>query len=204
MRRRNLVIGIFSSIALSACSQGWQTAYDNNPSVGQSADWSVKKIVVSVPGNLSVSEADLFSPNADIVWRGEPLGDRRAQVRRMFIDAATLSVASITDDGRAVDLHITVNHFHATTEKTRTTFNAAGVHNISFAINILDSNTSAVLASEADVDADLVAFSGETARVAEAAGQTQRVRIVQHLAQVISGWLGTGPDVRKSFSRVGR
>ncbi|MEM6341228.1 MAG: hypothetical protein AAF729_08760 [Pseudomonadota bacterium] len=35
-------------------------------------------------------------------------------------------------------------------------------------------------------------------------GQTQKVRIRDHLSRVIRGWLGVGPDPRGVFTGVGR
>ena len=42
-----------------------------------------------MPRSLKVSEANTFKPRADIVWRGEALGDRYQQVEAIFADAMT-------------------------------------------------------------------------------------------------------------------
>jgi hypothetical protein len=34
-------------------------------------------------------------------------------------------------------------------------------------------------------------------------GQTQKSQITAHLRATIAGWLGAGPDARRSFSRMG-
>ncbi len=196
-------LGVFAAFALSACTQVWETNYDQNPSAEQSKGWRLNTVSVDVPRTLTVTEANTFSAEADIVWRGELPGDRYAQVERIMREAIEKGAAGLRNRGRAVDLRVTVTRFHAVTDRTRRQLSAAGVHNINFAIQVVDARSGAVLAAEPDVSADLVAFSGQQALDAEAAGQTQRVRIVNHVANVIAGWLGTGPDVRQSFSRVG-
>ncbi|WP_299206890.1 DUF6778 family protein [uncultured Tateyamaria sp.] len=196
-------MGVFAAFALSACTQVWETNYDQNPSAEQSKGWRLNTVSVDVPRTLTVTEANTFSAEADIVWRGELPGDRYAQVERIMREAIEKGAAGLRNRGRAVDLRVTVTRFHAVTDRTRRQLSAAGVHNINFAIQVVDARSGAVLAAEPDVSADLVAFSGQQALDAEAAGQTQRVRIVNHVANVIAGWLGTGPDVRQSFSRVG-
>ena len=35
-------------------------------------------------------------------------------------------------------------------------------------------------------------------------GNTQRVRIVDHIARVTAGWFGMGPDQRRKFTSIGR
>lgn len=196
-------LGVFAAFALSACTQVWETSYDQNPSAEQSSGWRLNSVSVDVPRTLTVTEANTFSAEADIVWRGEHPGDRHAQVERIMREAVEKGAAGLQNRGRPVDLRITVDRFHAVTDRTRRQLSAAGVHNINFAIQVVDARSGVVLAAEPDVSADLVAFSGQQALDAEAAGQTQRVRIVDHVANVIAGWLGTGPDVRQTFSRVG-
>ncbi|KIC44941.1 hypothetical protein RA29_21095 [Tateyamaria sp. ANG-S1] len=192
------------ALALSACERKWETSYNQNPTPEQSAAWRLNAVSVDVPRTLTVSEADNFSAaDGDIVWRGEPPGDRYIQVQRIMQEAVETGAATLSSHGRPVNVNVTVNQFHALTEMARARLTVSGVHNINFDIAVVDARTGAVLASEAGVSADLVAFSGQDAVRAEAAGQSQRVRIVSHVSNVVAGWLGTGPDVRQTFSRIG-
>ena len=52
-----------------------------------SADWDVQEIIIDVPAELTVSEANRLKPRADIVWREDPLGDRHAQVQAIMAEA---------------------------------------------------------------------------------------------------------------------
>jgi hypothetical protein len=54
------------------------------------------------------------------------------------------------------------------------------------------------------VRASLLANTGTNAIVAARAGQTERARIVDHIAATTAGWLGVGPDARGSFVSIGR
>ena len=45
------------------------------------AGYNVTDVVVDVPAELTVSEANRFLPGSDIVWREDPMGDRKAQVK---------------------------------------------------------------------------------------------------------------------------
>jgi len=49
----------------------------------------IQTIRIDVPRTLEVSEKNRFYPGGDIVWRGEPMGDRYMQVGAIFEDAAT-------------------------------------------------------------------------------------------------------------------
>ena len=49
--------------------------------------YDVVAVNVDVPKTLKVSEANMYYPVADIVWRGEPRGDRHAQVKAIFQEA---------------------------------------------------------------------------------------------------------------------
>jgi len=189
---------------LASCAGGsWETSYHDviDPKVARG--WRVVDVDVTVPRSLTVSEANSFAPNADIVWRGDPPGDRYEQIDKILTNALKKGVSGLKGP-RPVRLLVTVQQFHAVTEKTRRVLSNAGVHNIIFTAQIVDAKTGAPLSPVDTIKADLVAFSGEQALAAEREGQTQKVRITNHVARVIAGWLGTGPDIRGTFTRSGR
>ncbi len=151
-------------------------------------DVRVTDIKITVPRSLTVSEANRYLPKADIVWRGDQIGDRHAQVAAIF-DTAITRGAQMVNGTLPVSLDIKVTRFHALTEKAR--YSVGGVHNIDFELTLRDPETGAALADTRFVRADLDGFGGQQAINAEARGQTQKVRITNHLAEVIRQELTT-------------
>lgn len=148
----------------------------------------VENVIVRVPRALSVSEANRYLPSSDIVWRGDPIGDRHAQIATIFHGAMEQGTAAL-DGATPVELDIEVSRFHALTEKAR--YTTGGVHNINFILTLRHAETGALLGEPRRVRADLDAFGGRQALAAEARGQTQKVRITNHLAEVIRQELTT-------------
>ncbi len=142
----------------------------------------VTEINVLVPQTLKVSERNSYYPGGDIVWRGDAIGNRHQQVKAIFDTALSQGTAQM-DGIVPVRLDIRVDRFHALTEKARYTI--GGVHSIIFVLQIRDLSTGLALGEPRLVKADLDAFGGQQALRAEARGQTQKVRITNHLAEVI-------------------
>lgn len=143
---------------------------------------TVEDISVVVPKTLEVSEKHLYLPAADIVWREDPIGDRHAQVRTIFQAAMKQGTESMSG-ATPVSLYVQVMRFHALTEKAR--FTVGGVHSIKFGLAVRDLNTGQLLGEPRIIEADLQAFGGRQAMRAVQRGQTQKVRITDHLAEVI-------------------
>lgn len=196
------------ALGLSACSSvgtsakaPWQlfapegevTRLDTGPVLGggpvlpltpAAAGYVIRDVQIEVPRDLTVSEANTYLPRADIVWRGDLPGDRHAQIAALFRDGMSDGLAQLADAGtRPVTLMITVRRFHGVTEKAR--YNMGGVHNIVFDMALVDPGTGALLAPVREVAADLREPGGNEAIALDAAGQTQRVRLRAHLAQVL-------------------
>lgn len=142
----------------------------------------VTEIEVRVPRSLKVSERNSYLPGGDIVWHGDPPGDRHAQVAAVVLEGLQDGVRDL-DGPRGVRLLVEVTRFHALTPKARYTF--GGVHAIQFRLTVLDSETGETLVADRFVKADFRALGGEAALAAEARGLTQKRRIVDHLARVI-------------------
>ncbi|MEP5729616.1 MAG: DUF6778 family protein [Sulfitobacter sp.] len=142
----------------------------------------VAGINVTVPQQLVVSEANSYYPNADIVWRGDPVGNRYTQVQTIFetaFQAGTAQMNGPTD----VTLEVELTRFHSVTEKTR--YSVGGVHNMVFNLTVRRASTGEILAPKREVRADLPALGGRAAIEADRIGQTQKVRVTDFLAQVI-------------------
>lgn len=147
------------------------------------AELNVVRYNIDVPKALLVSEADVFLPNADIVWHGDPAGDRHAQVTAIFAAALERGTADMAL-GYPVMVNIEVEKFHALTPKTRAT--VGGNFAMWFMMTVLDAQTGAVLDGPRLVIADTPASGGRRALREEAQGITQKVVIEARLAEVIA------------------
>ena len=191
MKRSGIIAAVTASLALAACGGApTETATRNAPAdfatprvAPVAASVKVTAVKVSVPRTLEVSEANRFYPGGDIVWREDPPGDRHAQVQAIVEAAMLKGVRAVEGEGRPVVLDIEVTRFHALTEKTRNT--VGGVHALQFTMQYRDPETGAALNAPRFVKADFKGFGGKAAKAAERAGQTQKVRITDHLAGVI-------------------
>ncbi|MBL4917893.1 DUF6778 family protein [Szabonella alba] len=151
--------------------------------------YDVREINVTVPDDLRVSEANMYYPMADIVWRGEPRGDRHQQVRAIFAEAFGLGTGHMKS-GPAVIVDAEVTRFHSLTEKTRYTF--GGVHAIRYRLTLRDAASGAVIDGPRLIVADVKASGGSRAIAEDQAGRTQRVVIVERLRA----------SIRQELSRV--
>ena len=144
--------------------------------------YAVREVRVEVPRALVVSEANLFYPVADIVWRGEPRGDRHDQIHRIFTEALGFGTAGMATGPEAI-VEVQVRRFHALTEKTR--FTVGGVHSVRFDLTVRDARSGAILEGPRYVIADVKAAGGRKALEEDQIGRTQRVVIIENLSQVI-------------------
>jgi hypothetical protein len=145
-------------------------------------DWSLASLVVNVPRSLTVSEdAHLLKPRADIVWRGDPPGDRYVQIEGILRGALEGQLAQM-GGSVPVEVQIDVTRFHAQTERVR--YTVGGQHEIEFFVTVRHAETGAILSGPRHVDLTFRAYGGQAAIEAEARGETQRVRITQRVA----GW----------------
>ena len=178
---------VFTTVLLAAgCTitqpptRGQAGVQDLLPALG--AGIAVQKVDVSVPRSLSVSEANTIKPAADIVWHGEALGDRHAQVQRIVQNAAQRAAAPFSK-GHPVVVDVQVLRFHALTPKTRQSF--GGKHDLFYALTIRDAATGAVLHQSEKVNATVRAAGGAKAKAEEAMGRSQAVVIHEALVASI-------------------
>ncbi len=190
-----ITAALIAALSLSACG-GLDTATRNAPLEQQSvatrgstphiapvASVQVVDFRVNVPQSLVVSEANLYYPPGDIVWRGDAPGNRHAQVGAIF-DSALRSAAPAVQGAQPVVAEISVLRFHALTEKAQYTI--GGIHSIKFTLTLKDPATRAVIAPPRLIEADLRAYGGSKALEAERRGLGQKARITRHLTNVIA------------------
>ncbi len=198
-----MLMGAAALVALAGCAGNWEVAYEEpiNPAVSRA--WVVQDVQVSVPNTLSVStNPNILAPAEDIVWYGDPEGDRRAQVASIMDAGITRG----TDDlvgGTPVVIGVTVERFHAVTPSA-TSIAPSAVHQISYTAQVFNAATLAPVTAPQPIVADLDAYVGAAAVVNAVEGNTEKLRITEHLAQVTRGWLGVGPDPRREFGGIGR
>jgi hypothetical protein len=192
MRLVKLIAALTLGFGLSACASV-ETATRNAPlemdAVAPAAvSFDVAEVRVSVPRSLKVSEANRYLPGGDIVWREDPPGDRHAQVAAILDAALRQGVDGLPEGGVPAVLDVELSKFHALSEKARYTI--GGVHAIQFTYTLRDPGTGAALTEPRFVKADFKAFGGNKAIAAERQGLTQKVRITEHVANVIRAELG--------------
>lgn len=168
--------------AAPATSEVALTANTAQRRVVLAPQYNVVAINIMVPYDLKVSEANSYYPLADIVWRGEPLGDRHQQVRAIFTEAFGLGTGHMKS-GPQVLVEAKVERFHSLTEKTRYSF--GGMHSLRFELTVRDATTNAVIEGPRTVIADIKASGGTQAIAEDQAGRTQRVVIIEQLRAVI-------------------
>lgn len=187
MKPIKLIILAVLVLGISACSQSSQVSR-NEPLTTQlvgpkpTVTYDVQDVRISVPDSLSVSEANVYYPSADIVWRGDNFGKRHEQVQAIFQSAMDRGVEKLNGT-QAVVVNIEVTRFHSLTERAR--YTVGGVHSIKFKMSLRDAQTGALIGTPRLVEANLKAFGGKKAVAAEHRGLTQKVRISNHLAEVI-------------------
>lgn len=187
-----LKIVAFGAIAaaLTACSS-MDTVTRNTPleapRVGVQAapqvlrDYSLHSIRFAVPADMTVSEANSYYPIADIVWRGDPLGNRSQQINEIF-QTSILAAGQGLTGARPVTVDVELARFHSLTERTR--YSVGGVHSIKFDLTVRDAATGQVLEPTRRINGDLAALGGFAALAADNEGQTQKARITTHLTSL--------------------
>lgn len=151
---------------------------------------------VTAPDSLRVSEANMYYPLGDVVWREDAPGNRLRQIEDIFKTAFKRGAEGV-DGAVPVVANIEITRFHALTEKARYTI--GGVHSLKFKMTLTDPQTGAVIVPTRLIEADLEAYGGAKAIYHENHGITQKVRITDHMAKVFHKELTdpTPPEAQK-------
>lgn len=195
MRKLSLGVCLLGAAALiSGCAPTISPIDFERGAASQSGSvgaWALADVVIEIPESMPVDNLgnQRVPPDNMLVWFGDPPGDRKAQVKALLRDAVIAGAADALSGGRPVVFRLNVDQFHALTPVARATNIQLGVHSLQFDFQVLDASTGEVLASEEDVNADLRAFSGTQATLAEQAGQGQKIRIQTRVSQVVRQWL---------------
>lgn len=195
MKLLKTLLGLTAALGLSACADNDMATRGlvNEPAISSiapgagAADWVVQDVRVTVPRSLPTTEADVYYPRADLVWHGDPVGDRYEQVATLMDRGLTAGAAAFHGT-RPVFIDVTVKRFHALTPKTRNTI--GGVHNMVFDMTVIDAETGQPLTMTQTYEVDVEAYGGRRALKAERQGYSQKVRIMGHLQQWIQQQFG--------------
>lgn len=202
---KKLLLAISLAFGVAGCAGSFATTYNTGaPAAAQSA-WRVSDVRVTVPSDLTTTELNTFVPAADIVWHGEPAGDRAAQVAAIVEQGVAQGFTGLKG-GQSVIASVTLRGFHSLTPKAY--YHApvgTGVHSVVFDLSILDARTGAVLAGPERIKADMPAnvAAADALSLNAVPGEVWRKQITSHIAATIRSWLGTGPDIRTQFARMG-
>ncbi len=186
----NKIIIAFAALGLLTSCSSRNTLFSDEVNAVESTNWHVHDVQVIVPDSLTTSEVNILRPNVDIVWHGEPRGDRRQQVGTILHDALVVSAESLIPENlhRPVVIEATLIQFHSLTPRARSL--VGGIHKVKFSIQVVDQKTGELLAGPTVIEADEFAFGNWKAVRADADGQTMKVRISNRIAEVVSAWLG--------------
>ncbi len=193
MKHARIILAMTAALGLTACG-GMDVATRNAPlesaplaAVDQTkpvaASVTIVDYEIAVPRSLKSSEANMYYPVGDIVWREDPLGDRHAQIAAIFDQSLKIARGETENGALPVKVEITLTRFHALTQKTR--YTVGGVHSIAFNMTVTDPVTGAIIVPMHAVQANLKGYGGTRALMAESKGLTQKVRITKHLANVV-------------------
>lgn len=182
MKPHRVIGALVALFVLTACSNTSGVSRSRSIDRVDLPSLRVVGLNVTVPKTLKVSEENSIKPRADIVWHGDPFGDRYAQVQTVVETGLNRGVAGVQGDIPVV-VNVEITRFHALTDRTR--YSIGGEHEIEFLLTANNAQTGDVVVPTYLVNASFAGYGGDAAIAAEREGQTQTVRITQHLAEVI-------------------
>lgn len=183
MHRRAFIISLYT-LGLTGCVSGLGMEGAARPQMDRS--YALRGFNFYAPEGLSVSESETFYPDADIVWRGDPMGPRIPQIAAMFQEAAARN-RRVVDGAVPVDVDVTLVRFHGVTNRTR--YTVGGVYNVVFDLTIRRAGSGELIEPARRVVGNLDAPGGERAGLLEQSGQTQKVRVTDFLTTLLRAQL---------------
>ena len=197
-KRAGAAVAVVSSLlVLGACIAPIKAQQDFKygavVSQEERSSWRLASIFVEIPDGMQVSDEPTrrYPDPEKIVWYGDGPGQVKHQVQDLVTSGVKGGTANALKGHKPVHILVRLRQFHAMTPRARISSLQLGVHEIMFDIEVRSTDGELIVA-EANVNADLDAYSGAKAYEAEARGETQRVRITRRIEEVISTWLN--PD----------
>ncbi|WP_342075493.1 DUF6778 family protein [Yoonia sp. SS1-5] len=175
------LLGFFVVLfGLAACTG--QNTLGSGPPEGVTRNYALQDVRFSAPSELTVSEAESYYPIADVIWRGDPRGDRVQQISAMFETAEQRAKPSLRG-AIPVVADVQLERFHGVTNRTR--YSIGGVYNVIFDLTLRNARTGEVIEPRRRIVANLDAPGGDEAVTLEQSGQTQKVRVTDFLTQIL-------------------
>lgn len=203
MKLLKLIVLSCVMAAVAGCMQTEPVSRNVTPELGILApntpvlrSYEVQDVRIVVPQDLTVSEANSIKPRADIVWRGDAMGDRHEQLRVLFEEAASLGAERL--DGQipvVVDLQLT--KFHGLTQRTR--YNFGGDYDVHFILTVRHALTGEVIEGPRMVEAVLDNPSGDQVVAMEQRGVTERLFVSSFLVATLVDELSGTADPATLF-----
>ncbi|MGJ8624185.1 MAG: DUF6778 family protein [Yoonia sp.] len=179
---RRVFLASSAMMLASACTPGVFGRERGTARPVMRRSYDIRNLSFAAAPDIRVSEAEGYYPQADVVWRGDPLGPRIPQIESMFQEAFNRNKPKLAGD-RPVNVRITLVRFHGVTDLTRLT--VGGNYNIIFDMTVIDARTGAVLEPARRIVGNLSAPGGSRGRALIASGQTQRVRVTDFLSGLL-------------------
>ena len=183
MHRRTFLVSL-SLLALAGC--GTSFGMKSAPRLQMARSYRLRAFNFEAQQGLRVSENESFYPDADVVWRGDPIGPRIPQIAAMFQEAAKRNRA-VLDGNFPVDVDLTLVRFHGVTNRTR--YTVGGIYNVIFDLTIKNAATGEIIEPTRRIVGDLDAPGGERAALQDQVGQTQKVRVTDFLTSLLRAQL---------------
>ena len=196
---------LMAGLTVAGCGSTFSTAYDTAAPAVARSDWRVTDVRVATPKELTTTEQNSFMPKVDVVWHGDPPGNRIEQAAAIVKQGVEQGFAGLRGK-HGVVATVTLRRFHSETPKAYFEAPAgAGVHSVTFDLTITDAKTGAVLAGPERIKADLPSTGAakDGKKPGKLPSALWKKQIGDHIAATIRGWSGTGPDIRGSFTRMG-
>ena len=204
-RSARIAVVLLAGLAVAGCGRPFATTYATPAPAAARSDWRVTDVRIVTPVGITTTEENSFMPAADLVWHGDPPGNRIEQAAAIVKQGVERGLADLK--GRQdVIATATLRRFHSETPKAYFELPAGvGVHTVAFDLTITDRKTGTVLAGPQRIKADLPANSAaaDGLHLNKLPSALWEKQISDHIAATIRGWSGTGPDIRSSFTRMG-
>ena len=174
----------------------WRTYYNSPISTFETNRWSVSDVNVQIHPNARATGGAV-----NIVWYDKVKWSSTSKIISLMHNAVKLG-AQKPDGRRTVKLDIVIHDFKSPTPRVRRMERTdLGVNHINFSVSVVDANSDRLLLEPKIIETYLEALTGSFAKAFEAQRQGQNERVTQHLASVLQGFFGQGPDPRRHFTR---
>ncbi len=115
------IVFVFAAFGVLASCSSRNTLFTDEVDTDVSTNWHVHDVQVTVPDTLTTTEVNIYRPDVDVIWHGDPQGDRLQQVGVILHDALEVAAETLIPENyhRPVVIKATLIHFHSLTPRAR-------------------------------------------------------------------------------------